>query len=349
MPNIDKKYRDLVYLSAGVVAFVLALIPSLWFGWLYASIVLVIGVIVANSVTTIDEMYYGVIVRLGQRLEHKVLQEGLHLLFPFGIDKLILVKVELETTPIVVEVTTKNGPHMVITGSVQWRVANPEARDSRGRPLLFNFLETDKKETITEGLVHTVSDELGVIAGSHHSDTFITKREPIGLLIASILRLPAPPHTEREQIPEEQAKGKTGLVPAGQRLTFYGKYALAIRANIKMVADDPTTISPTEETYGIEIRVLATSKFGFSKEVAAALEQKRQSEARRDSLIVDAKNFSNLVSSLLEEYRKQGYPEEEARKLAQEAAAVLSKVREPAKTVNLSGGSIPLINMGGTI
>jgi regulator of protease activity HflC (stomatin/prohibitin superfamily) len=244
----------------------------MWQTFLFA---LGLGVFVVgffSSIKVVPTAYYGVVERFGKRTG-RLLDEGLHFVLPFGIDQVEILSYELKTEEVPLTVTSKDGIKIDVGGTIQYRPAKIGEKSNlrREKQLLLTFIEIPDK-TIKEGLVGTIRDELGAIAGLCEAKEFIENREALGLLINSVLRLENVPHLATNP----------PVVP-GKRLDFYKDNHPAITKRLK----DEGTIgsnSAIEHLYGIDIARFTISKVTFDTLYQQALEAQKEAEKRVESL-----------------------------------------------------------------
>ncbi|MEK7585026.1 MAG: SPFH domain-containing protein [Patescibacteria group bacterium] len=322
---------------------------------------LLLGLFV-NSIIRISTISYGVVTFFGRRTT-RILPEGIHLVWPLGINKVEKITFDLRTTDISegvgkdtgkLKVFSKDNVDITLAGSVQHRPAKPGTFRDDGMPLLFNFLEA-AEAAISGGLRDAIRDALGSIAGCHDANEFIAKREALVRIINSYLKLKIAPHADEEFFTANKLTLKklpllwSGQpVAPGDRIEFYEENAVIIDKTIRSAFKDPKTISPLEERYGIDIETFALASIAFDEKTTTALGEARRQQAENTRIAEQANALMATFESLT---KPKGGGKGLSDKDAAEAAKVLVGITSRVETSEIrglsGGGTLPIINLGG--
>ncbi|MEK7610737.1 MAG: SPFH domain-containing protein [Patescibacteria group bacterium] len=274
---------------------------------------------------------YGILVRMGKRVDGDPLPEGWHWIIPFFY-RVEAFSYELKTTDLTVKVTAREGVGITINATIQWR---PDEEHMK------RYYEVEDKDIIT-GLQEAVKNEIGVISGVHNASEFIEKRGAIGDLINCLLRLKDMPHITFRW-PKKYGSGvPLPITDKTKILDHYDNHRILISKKLKATGDG--SHSPIEEKYGIDIQTFSLTGVQFSPEVAEDLEKERRAQAQASALTTktDAK-ITNI-----QKLRIAGLTAQEANV----AIDVMDNRAERQVTTfeGLGGGVRPIVitNPGGT-
>lgn len=266
--------------------------------------------IATSAITIIPAYHFGVVERLGKRID--IFYEGINLKIPL-LDRIQLISLELDKIPVVVNFTTKDRLTLTCRGSLQYR-PDPKIEDPFGFPCVFVTMSED---IVTSGIEEAIKGKLGSLGGTRDAAEFIENRNAIADLINATLRMETPPHLRHDktrcnaQIAKKDTKGATTLVScdlpeevlAPDLLEFYRSHWRIVKAQIDDEAKHPEQRSSHETRYGIDIVTFALADVDFSPETKAAFEKEKQAEARArafDKKIEMANKAKNLGANAQE-------------------------------------------------
>lgn len=251
---------------------------------IFLALVAVIIVLIAETLVIVPANYFGIRIRLGNRVPNGVVREGINWKIPF-IEVVEVFSLELVETEVSAKFTTLDNLELEVRGDLQYR-PDPQGSDETGR----NVFYTISDEIIKKGIAEAIQSLLGSLGGRHDHTTFIQGRQVIKDMVNCILRMDSPPHMDHD-------KEKCGIegcvfqkrVDVEQILEFYQKHWQKIRPLVEEEAhpeeEGCTHIneqrSATERRYGINIVYFAIPSVGFSPETKKALEEKKQAELRQ--------------------------------------------------------------------
>lgn len=222
-----------------------------------------------KSIMVVPKNYNGLLYFLG-RYTALVLSEGWHFVLPF-LTEIRCYSIKTQKRDIHIEVESDEGDgtslFVIVDGQFEFYFDPDLVEQYR--------LETD--ESITNGIVNAVKQELGIVAGKITGFDFIKNKEEITLMINCLLRLEKLPHFNAQRLDSTESNN---CISVEDRLSFYKKHRVAIISLLVGEGDRRDERSLIEKRYGVNIRIFNLVDVSLSPETKKAFEAKRQEEAK---------------------------------------------------------------------
>lgn len=242
------------------------------------------AILLLKGIIIVPKMHLGAVYFLGW-YTGLTYTEGLKPIIPF-LTEVRAYPAKPQRLDIKVEVETDEGDgsslNITIDGNTEFYA---------DKSLMWRYrMETD--DTIKNGIVSAIKQELNVIAGKIKGFDFISFKEEIALIINCMLRLRDLPHRCATGPDFNEAED---YIQAENRLAFYKKHRPKIIWLLNHEAERRNERSAIEERYGIDIRIFNLSDISFTQEMKKAFEKKREAEATMKGAEILAKRQEEIA------------------------------------------------------
>src|SRR3989344_2429414 len=236
------------------------------------------------------------------------LGEGWHLIIPF-LESVRCYSFKTQRRPIKVGVQSNEGDETSVEIEIEGQIEFYADRK------LFDQYRRETDDTIVDGLINAVKQELQIVSGTLKAFQFVDFKEELVLLVNCLLRLQHPlPH---------------GDTPPAGRLRFYRDHRVEAQERLRHEHEQEDR-SFVEERYGIDIRIFTLSDADFSASVKKAFEAKKEAEGKMKGAEMTAEKKLDLAGR----WQAKGLTPQEA---ANEADVTVGQAEK--KIVSLEGGA----------